>query len=95
MVSLFCISDEIVSLQYLLGTKGGMGEVGGSRMANLGGSPAERRQEILETTLQAVKRCQVSERTLFSCAATPQVRYGGKQELATEGSDEVQGLLTR
>ena len=25
-----------------------------------GGTPAERRQEILETTLQAVKRCQVS-----------------------------------
>ena len=43
-------------------TEGGfeMGEVGGARMANLGGSPAERRQEILETTLQAVKRCQVS-----------------------------------
>ena len=25
-----------------------------------GGTPAERRQQILETTLQAVKRCQVS-----------------------------------
>ena len=36
-----------------------MGEVGGARLANCGGSPAERRQEILETTLQAVKRCQV------------------------------------
>jgi len=59
-----------------------MGEVGGARLTtSSGGTPAERRQEILETTLQAVKRCQV--------------RYGGKQELATEGSDEVQGLLTR
>ena len=44
------------------------------------GTQAERRQEILETTHQAVKRCQV--------------RYGSMQELATEGSDEVQGLLT-
>ena len=42
---------------------GGMGEVGGGRLAmpgTSGGTPAERRQEILETTLQAVKRCQVS-----------------------------------
>ena len=37
----------------------GMGEVGGSRLSTIGGTPAERRQEILETTLQAVKRCQV------------------------------------
>ena len=43
-----------------------MGEVGGGRLAmpagstSGGGTPAERRQQILETTLQAVKRCQVS-----------------------------------
>ena len=41
-----------------------MGELGGGRLAmpgtSSGGTPAERRQEILETTLQAVKRCQVS-----------------------------------
>ena len=37
-----------------------MGEVGGARLTtSSGGTPAERRQEILETTLQAVKRCQV------------------------------------
>ena len=46
-------------------TEGGMGEVGGGRLAmpgtsSGGGTPAERRQQILETTLQAVKRCQVS-----------------------------------
>lgn len=75
-----------------------MGEVGGARLANCGGSPAERRQEILETTLQAVKRCQVLvivRKNLVFIGNTFQVRYGGKQELATEGSDEVQSLLTR
>ena len=52
-----CKATEIV---------GGMGEVGGGRLAmpagstSGGGTPAERRQQILETTLQAVKRCQVS-----------------------------------
>ena len=77
-----------------------MGEVGGARLTtSSGGTPAERRQEILETTLQAVKRCQVqiivTENHVFFIRNTFQVRYGGKQELATEGSDEVQGLLTR
>ena len=60
-----------------------------------GGTPAERRQQILETTLQAVKRCQVCIICDQKLDITSQVRYGGKQELATEGSDEVQGLLTR
>ena len=68
-------------------------------MATIGGTPAERRQEILETTLQAVKRCQVMSfkmrKNLVFIGNAFQVRYGGKQELATEGSDEVQGLLTR
>ena len=46
-----------------------MGEVGGSRLSTIGGTPAERRQEILETTHQAVKRCQL--------------RYGGMQQALT------------
>ena len=76
-----------------------------------GGTPAERRQEILDTTLKAVKRCQVPQycllyhfcqhletfRVLLFCSFPLkiffEVRYGGKQELATEGSEEVQGLL--
>ena len=66
-----------------------MGEQGGRTP-----TAAERRQEILEVALQAVKRCQVSPFT-SSLNYLAQVRYGGKQELATEGSEEGQELLTR
>jgi len=44
-------------------------------------SAAERRQEMLDSTLGAVKRCQV--------------RFGGKVELATEGNEEVLNLCTK
>eukprot|EP00092_Neocalanus_flemingeri_P018720 GFUD01020275.1.p1 GENE.GFUD01020275.1~~GFUD01020275.1.p1 ORF type:complete len:796 (+),score=193.24 GFUD01020275.1:230-2617(+) len=44
-------------------------------------SAAERRQELLDSTLGAVKKCQV--------------RFGGKVELATEGNDEINNLCTR
>ena len=96
------------------GEQGEQGEQGGARLTNMnsgGGTPAERRQEILDTTLKAVKRCQVPHycllyhfcqhletfRVLLFCSFPLkiffEVRYGGKQELATEGSEEVQGLL--
>ena len=95
----------------LRGEQGEQGEQGGqvgARLTNMnsgGGTPAERRQEILDTTLKAVKRCQVPHFCLLyhfcqnlETFRVPlkiffEVRYGGKQELATEGSEEVQGLL--
>jgi len=44
-------------------------------------SAAERRQEMLDSTLGAVKKCQV--------------RFGGKVELATEGNEEIINLCTK
>jgi len=44
-------------------------------------SAAERRQELLDSTLAAVKKCQV--------------KFGGKVELATEGHEEIINLCTR
>jgi len=44
-------------------------------------SAAERRQVLLESTLGAVKKCQV--------------RFGGKVELATEGNEEISHLCTK
>ena len=44
-------------------------------------SAAERRQEMLDSVLSAVKKCQI--------------RFGGKVELATEGNEEINILCSK